>query len=186
MPFVCPRPACAYYPYNWGMTSRQTRSTGSRITARVVLAAAAASTIVVACGGDDLDDAAETPAAVTEDAADVAEAAEAAGIRLVSATDGAAILDSPPEDLVILDVRTAEEFEEAHIDGAVMLDFYRDDFADQLAELDPDVPYLLYCRSGNRSGQTAALMSQLGFTDVADVDGGIVSWTDAGLPVTVG
>lgn len=165
------------------MTSRQTRSTGPRVTARIALAAAAASTIVVACGGDDVDDVAEAPAAVTEDAADVAEAAEAAGIRLVTAQDGAALLDSPPEDLVILDVRTAEEFDEAHIDGAVMLDFYRDDFADQLAELDPDVPYLLYCRSGNRSGQTAGLMSQLGFTDVADVDGGVIAWADAGLPL---
>jgi rhodanese-related sulfurtransferase len=64
-----------------------------------------------------------------------------------------------------------------------MLDFYAPDFADRLAQLDPDVPYLIYCRSGNRSGQTLALMEDLGFTDVADVDGGILAWGDAGLPV---
>jgi rhodanese-related sulfurtransferase len=110
----------------------------------------------------------------------------AAGVRLVSAADGAAIQNNPPEDLVILDVRTPEEFAEGHIDGAIMVDFYSDDFADQLAELDPDVPYLLYCRSGNRSGQTAVLLEDLGFSDVADVDGGVLGWLDAGLPLVAG
>ena len=45
------------------------------------------------------------------------------------------------------------------------------------------MPYLLYCRSGNRSGQALAIMEELGFLDVADIDGGIVAWDDAGLPV---
>jgi rhodanese-related sulfurtransferase len=120
----------------------------------------------------------------TDETAGPAEAA--AGIRLVSATDGAAIQADPPDNLVVLDVRTPEEFDEAHIDGAVLVDFYDPDFAEQLAELDPDVPYLLYCRSGNRSGQTTAIMEQLGFIDVADVDGGILAWGEAGLPLTTG
>ena len=85
----------------------------------------------------------------------------------------------------MLDVRTPEEFAEGHLDGAVLVDFYDADFADQLAELDPDVPYLVYCRSGNRSGQTLDVMEQLGFTSAVDVDGGIVAWQDAGLPVVV-
>jgi len=50
-----------------------------------------------------------------------------------------------------------------------------------MAELETDVPYLLYCRSGNRSGQTVELMTDLGFTDVAEVDGGIVAWEASGL-----
>ncbi len=104
------------------------------------------------------------------------------GVRLVSAEDGAAIQADPPPDLVILDVRTLEEFDAGHLEGAEMIDFYRGDFATQLEGLDRDVPYLLYCRSGNRSGQTAAIMADLGFTDVADVDGGINAWTDLGLP----
>lgn len=110
----------------------------------------------------------------------------AAGIRLISATDSAAIQTNPPEDLVILDVRTSEEFAEGHLEGAVMIDFYRDDFAAELAELDPDVPYLVYCRSGNRSGQTTAIMEELGFADVADIDGGILSWTQAEFPTVIG
>lgn len=104
------------------------------------------------------------------------------GIRLVSASEGAAVAADPPSDLVILDVRTPDEFDAGHIDGAIMIDFYEDDFATQLAELDPSVPYLLYCRSGNRSGQAAAMMDALGFTDVADVDGGINAWNAEGLP----
>ncbi len=106
--------------------------------------------------------------------------ADEGGLRLISPEEGAALQASPPADLVILDVRTPEEFAEGHLEGAVLVDFYDEDFADQLAGLDPDVPYLLYCRSGNRSGQTLAMMSGLGFADVADVDGGIVAWTADG------
>ncbi|MEO1059804.1 MAG: rhodanese-like domain-containing protein [Actinomycetota bacterium] len=131
--------------------------------------------LVAACGGD------------SDDGGDEAAASgDGSGIRLVSAEEGEAIRTDPPEGLVVLDVRTPEEFAEGHLEGAVMIDFYEADFADQIAELDPDVPYLLYCRSGNRSGQTAALMQELGFSDVADVDGGIIAWTDAGLPTITG
>ncbi len=118
----------------------------------------------------------------TDSATDTA-GTSAAGVRLVSPAEGGAIESEPPANLVVLDVRTPDEYAEGHLAGATLLDFYDDDFADQLAQLDPDVPYLLYCRSGNRSGQTAEMMSELGFVDVADVDGGIVAWTEAGLPV---
>ncbi len=131
---------------------------------------------IAACGGDDGD---------SSDPGDAAEqpASDATGIRVVTPQDAAATIADPPADLVILDVRTPEEFAEGHVEGAVLLDFYREDFAEQLAALDPDVSYVLYCRSGNRSGQTRALMSDLGFTDVEDVEGGIVNWQTAGLPV---
>ncbi len=103
---------------------------------------------------------------------------------MVSAQDAAATIAAPPAELVILDVRTQEEFDEGHLDGAVLLDFYRDDFADELAKLDREAPYLIYCRSGNRSGQTRTLMAELGFASVTDVDGGIVEWQQVGLPTT--
>ena len=106
-----------------------------------------------------------------------------AGLRLVSADVAKATIDNPSDDLVILDVRTPEEFAEGHIDGAIMLDFYRDDFAAELAKLDPDVPYVLYCRSGNRSGQALQLMAGLEFQNVQDVDGGVLGWQQAGLPL---
>jgi len=84
----------------------------------------------------------------------------------------------------VLDVRTPEEFDSGHLEDAVNIDFYEAAFADEIAQLDRDASYVLYCRSGNRSGQTLALMRELGFTDVHDVAGGIVAWSEAGLPIT--
>lgn len=149
------------------------KTVGSR--ALVVLVVSAL--FLAACGGS----ASSVTVENSTDAAASEEAASAAGLRRVSADDGAAIQASPPEGLVILDVRTPEEFAEGHLDGAMMVDFYEDDFAIQLGELDRDAPYLLYCHSGGRSGQTLAMMEELGFTDVADVSGGIVAWHEAGL-----
>lgn len=112
-----------------------------------------------------------------------ATVAAPAGVRAVSPDDAAAIHADPPPGLVVLDVRTPEEFAEGHLESAIMIDFYREDFPERLAELDPDQPYLLYCRSGNRSGQTRSIMESLGFTDVADINGGILAWSGAGYPV---
>ena len=132
----------------------------------------------VGCGDDD------SSTASPDVGASSATAQADAELITVSPDDAADVLDSPPEDLVVLDVRTPEEFAEGHLDGAFMVDFYAPDFADQLAQLDASVPYLLYCRSGNRSGETMGLMAQMGFTDVTEIDGGIAAWQQAGLPVT--
>lgn len=106
------------------------------------------------------------------------------GVRTVGATEAQSVIDDAPTDLVVLDVRTPEEFAEGHLADAVNIDFYAGDFADQLAALDPETPYVLYCRSGNRSGTTAEMMEELGFADVTEVDGGILAWEQAGLPIT--
>lgn len=86
-------------------------------------------------------------------------------------------------EAVLLDIRTPEEYAEARIPGAVNIDFYAADFADQLAQLDADGNYVVYCRSGNRSSQAMPIFEDLGFNSVTDVDGGIVAWYEAGLPV---
>jgi rhodanese-related sulfurtransferase len=135
----------------------------------------AGSALIAACGGSS-----DGAVAVVDTAA---ESGASAGLVHVAATEAASIIDNPPADLVILDVRTQEEFDEGHIEGAVMLDFYREDFAAELAKLDPDVPYVLYCRSGNRSGRTIELMEGLEFQNVSDVEGGIIGWLDADLPI---
>ncbi len=146
--------------------------------------------LLVACGSDDsADDAApapETVGSVGDASVDVSSDDVTAGAVVVSPEEAAATIEAAPDGLVILDVRTPEEFAEARIEGATLLDFYRADFAERLAELDRDVPYVLYCRSGSRSDQAFALMRELGFTSVQDVDGGIVGWMDAGLPVVSG
>lgn len=132
--------------------------------------------VLAACGGDSDG----------EGAAAVDPAAGASGVRVVAVEEAAEIHAADAADLVVLDVRTPAEFAEAHLDGAVLIDIYEPDFADRIAGLDRDVPYLLYCRSGNRSSEARELMAELGFTDVADIDGGIVSWVEAGQPVVTG
>jgi len=132
--------------------------------------------LVTACGSDD-----------ASSAATVTQTADAFGdFATISPEAASTIVAEPPADLVVLDVRTPEEFDEGHLAGAVLVDFYDPDFAEQLGELDAEVPYLVYCRSGNRSGQTLTMMQQLGFASAADVDGGIVAWQSAGLPVVGG
>lgn len=118
-----------------------------------------------------------------ETTAGTAVAATDQQIEVVAPATAAELLESAPEGLVVLDVRTPEEFAAGHLPGATNIDFYADDFREQLGSLDREVPYLLYCQSGNRSGQARAMMADLGFTSVTDVDGGIIAWQSAGLPL---
>lgn len=82
----------------------------------------------------------------------------------------------------VLDVRTPEEFQSGHIKGAVNINFYDEDFKQQLNKLDKGKPVFVYCRSGKRSGKTAAMLNELGFKAVYDLEGGITAWKEAGLP----
>jgi rhodanese-related sulfurtransferase len=83
----------------------------------------------------------------------------------------------------VLDIRTPPEVAQARIPGAVAIDLFAPDFSQRLDDLDRDGHYLLYCRSGNRTSSARSLMAQLGFRDVADIDGGIIAWANAGLPL---
>ena len=65
---------------------------------------------------------------------------------------------------ILLDVRTPEEFSAGHLEGALRLDLNGGEFAAALPNLDADAEYLVYCRSGNRSGQAIALMAERGIT----------------------
>ncbi len=112
-----------------------------------------------------------------------ATAGDGQTFETIPPTKAAALIEDAPEGLVVLDVRTAQEFAEGHLPGAVNVDFYASDFAEQLDRLQKDVPYVLYCRSGNRSGQTMPIMEQLGFREVHEIDGGIISWYAEGLPL---
>lgn len=152
----------------------------TRFLAPLVVAGA----LLAACGGDD-DSAVDTAAAVEADSS--ATAVEVpAGLTLVSPEEASAVLADGPDDLVLVDVRTPEEFVEGHIDGAVNIDLSAPTFADDIDALDRDVPYVVYCRSGNRSAAATALMADLGFESVLEVDGGTVAWADAGLPLVTG
>jgi rhodanese-related sulfurtransferase len=83
-------------------------------------------------------------------------------------------------NIVLIDIRTKPEFEAGHIEGALMIDFYANKYIDNLKELDRTKTYIIYCRSGNRTGQTLQVMQQLGFENTSDLHHGIKSWVAAG------
>jgi rhodanese-related sulfurtransferase len=87
-------------------------------------------------------------------------------------------------EFVILDVRTPEEFADGYIENAINLDYYSETFRDELNKLDKNKKYLIYCRSGNRSGKALAIMAELNFREVYNMLGGIVEWEAEGLPMT--
>ena len=107
-------------------------------------------------------------------------------IETVDPARAADIVADAPEGLVILDVRTPAEFTESRLAGAIMVDYNAADFRDRVDELDKDVPYVMYCRSGNRSAGAREILRELGFTEVYEIRGGIVNWVQAGLPITSG
>lgn len=108
-----------------------------------------------------------------------------ATLETVSPEAAAEVIANTP-DVVVLDIRTPEEFTEGFIEGASNIDFYRSDFAGQLDMLDKDAPYVVYCRSDNRSGDAMDVFADLGFTNVTEIDGGIVNWYESGLPIVFG
>ena len=87
-------------------------------------------------------------------------------------------------DIQLVDVRTAEEYAEQHIPGAVNIDVYADDFVNQcLDRLDKERPVAVYCRTGRRSASAAEQLRKAGFKKVLNLEGGIVGWIEAGKPV---
>lgn len=103
----------------------------------------------------------------------------------VTVPEGIALIEANEANpnFVILDVRTLEEFEAGHLAKATLLDFYASDFRTELNKLDKSKIYLVYCRSGNRSGQTMRMMQADGFTMVYNLLGGITKWYEADLPL---
>jgi len=87
------------------------------------------------------------------------------------------------EDYIILDVRNQDEYDEVHIDGAVLIPV--DTLEGRLNELPKDKPIITYCKAGGRSATAAALLVENGFTEVYDM-GGITEWIDKGYPTVSG
>ncbi len=81
---------------------------------------------------------------------------------------------------VLLDVRTAEEFDSGHIAGALNIPV--DALQDRLSEVPQDTTVVIYCRSGNRSATAAQILAEAGYGDIRDM-GGIIAWTEQGYPI---
>lgn len=80
----------------------------------------------------------------------------------------------------LLDVRTPEEFNGGHIANAVNVDWNADDFEAKAKAYDKSKPIFVYCKIGGRSSKAANKLSEMGFTEVYDLDGGMMKWNAAG------
>lgn len=92
------------------------------------------------------------------------------------------------EGAVLVDLRESAELQDGTIEGAVhaprgMLEFYADPASPyHRAEFDPGRRTILFCASGGRSALGAVALAELGYRDVAHLDGGIAAWTAEGRP----
>ncbi len=83
----------------------------------------------------------------------------------------------------IIDVRTPDEMAEGHIPNAKNVDYKNDNFKSEIAKLDKNRTYILYCKTGVRSGNAADVMKAAGFTHIYALNGGIEAWQEAGKPI---
>jgi rhodanese-related sulfurtransferase len=79
-------------------------------------------------------------------------------------------------DVLLLDVRTAGEYDGGKIGNAINIDFNSGSFQDEISKLDKTKPVLIYCQSGGRSGKALSMMKNMGFTTVLELEGGYGSW----------
>lgn len=87
-----------------------------------------------------------------------------------------ALLKSP--DILLLDVREPDEYTAGHIPGITLIPM--GEIPGRLSELPTDKPIIVTCRTGNRSGQVVEFLRGQGFTNVHNMDGGIVAWIEVG------
>ena len=87
-------------------------------------------------------------------------------------------------NVVVLDVRTAAEFAEGHVQGAILIDQGKSDFVEKAkATLPTEMTIAIYCRSGRRSANAAGRLADVGYKCV-NLKGGILAWQGANMPVT--
>ncbi len=97
----------------------------------------------------------------------------------ITPEQAAKLLENNTSKYTILDVRTPEEISEGKITNATELDFKSETFEADLQKLDKNKSYLVYCRSGGRSGKTTKLMQQNGFKSAYNIDGGFEKFNKA-------
>jgi len=85
--------------------------------------------------------------------------------------------------VTILDVRTDREFEAGRIPGAVQINFYDNNFRDQIDQLDKDKPVLVYCAVGGRSTNAMHLLKSVGVVSVYNLEGGFDNWKKQDMPI---
>jgi len=78
---------------------------------------------------------------------------------------------------LLIDVRTAKEFEEGTIGSAVNIDFFGEKFKEEMSKLDTERPVFVFCAKGGRSGKASAVCKEIGFKKIYDLNGGYTAWS---------
>ena len=98
----------------------------------------------------------------------------------ISVISDAQFTEIQDTDYILVDVRTAEEYESGHIQDAVNFDFYSKSFQNDILSLDKSASIVLYCRTQNRSTKTANYLKENGYKEITVLEGGITSWVKNG------
>ncbi|NLY11429.1 MAG: rhodanese-like domain-containing protein [Firmicutes bacterium] len=85
---------------------------------------------------------------------------------------------SKGKDLIIIDVRQPEEFEQSHIPDSILIPLDTIEESQQIADLERNSPIIVVCHSGNRSRTAQRMLQEMGFTRVANLTGGMLAWAE--------
>lgn len=96
----------------------------------------------------------------------------------ISAADFEAKIKNQKAQLI--DVRTPAEFAAGHLKNARNINYAADNFPEEMAKLDKTKAVYIYCAAGGRSGKAVPVLTQIGFKEVFDLEGGITAWKSAG------
>jgi rhodanese-related sulfurtransferase len=107
---------------------------------------------------------------------------DAQKVEVLAPKDFADIM-SKTTDYQLVDVRTPNEYDMGHLEGAELINFMADSFESEISKLDKNKPVLVYCAVGGRSGQAASKLKKLGFTQIYDLNGGMNAWNASNMKV---
>lgn len=96
------------------------------------------------------------------------------------------LMEENDNEIIILDIRPEDEFEEEHIPGAYNLDYHGHQFQKKAEALDKNKNYIIYCKSGVRGGYFMDKMKESGFNGAYNILGGFVAWKISKLPLVTG
>ena len=131
--------------------------------------------LLVACGGESADAPVLAQVPVNQaPAVNVSELPDTVDVHTV-----ASIKDQ--DDVYVIDVREQWEYDEGHIPGVTLIPM--NEVPNRLEEIPTDKDVIVTCRSGNRSGQVAEYLRQIGYDNVHNMSGGIIAWEAEGYPV---
>ncbi|WP_445732392.1 rhodanese-like domain-containing protein [Mariniflexile sp.] len=103
-------------------------------------------------------------------------------VKTVSAKEMQTLIEAA-DSVQLIDVRTPQEYKEGHLRNAKNIDFLSSSFSKDINVLDKQKPVFIYCRSGKRSTKSVKEFLDAGFTEIYNLEGGILQWEAQGLNI---